>query len=64
MRSPQMDDSRGVGQPMNETMCGCRDRNASSIGQCDCVGLTIRGTHYLVLDKIDGANKVTVCSPA
>lgn len=33
------DDWLGVGEPMNETQCGCRE--------CDCPGLTARGTHLL-----------------
>jgi alpha-mannosidase len=41
-RRTQRDDDRGVGQPINETMCGCRDANQSHIGQCACDGLTIK----------------------
>ena len=33
------DDWLGVGEPMNETQCGCIE--------CDCPGLTARGTHLL-----------------
>ncbi|CAD7699264.1 unnamed protein product [Ostreobium quekettii] len=33
------DDFRGVGEALNETMCGCRN--------CDCVGLVARGVHYI-----------------
>jgi alpha-mannosidase len=48
-RRTQADDSRGVGEPLNETMCGC-------IGdECDCAGLTMRGRHWLVLDSIDNS---------
>ncbi len=56
-RRTQADDSRGVGQPMNETMCGCNDQDPAHIGQCPCVGLVIRGTNYLVLDKTPSANR-------
>lgn len=55
-RRTQADDSRGVGQPMNETMCGCRDQDPNNIGQCPCAGLTIRGSNFLVLDKIADAH--------
>ena len=33
------DDWLGVGEPMNETQCGCRE--------CDCPGLVARGTHLI-----------------
>ena len=33
------DDHKGVGEPLNETMCGCRD--------CDCPGLVARGVHWI-----------------
>ncbi|KAL6750127.1 hypothetical protein V8C86DRAFT_892041 [Haematococcus lacustris] len=36
-----VDDSRGVGENMNETMCGCRD--------CACTGLIVRGSMNLVV---------------
>ena len=29
------------GEPLNETMCGCRE--------CHCKGLIVRGTHSLLL---------------
>ena len=35
------DDARGVGEPLNETACGCLD--------CDCPGLVARGKHWLLL---------------
>ena len=35
------DDQRGVAEPLNETMCGCRE--------CNCRGLIVRGTHSLLL---------------
>ena len=41
---------------MNETMCGCRDQDSQHIGQCPCAGLTVRGSTFLVLDKIADAN--------
>jgi alpha-mannosidase len=43
------DDSRGVAEPLNETMCGCT--------ACDCEGLTLKGRHFVVLDNIDGAHE-------
>jgi alpha-mannosidase len=39
-----VDDRRGVQEPMNETMCGCIE--------CDCPGLVVRGTHWLVLSDV------------
>merc|ERR1711964_30597 len=44
------DDSRGVGEPLNETMCGCRGKG------CECAGLTLRGSHFLILDKAEEAH--------
>ena len=35
------DDFRGVGEPLNETACGCT--------ACACAGLTVRGTHHVAL---------------
>ena len=35
------DDFRGVGEPLNETACGCRD--------CSCHGLVARGKHLVSL---------------
>ena len=40
-RRTLLDDQRGVGEPINETMCGC--------SACACAGLIARGTHYLTL---------------
>ena len=37
----QVDDARGVGENLNETMCACRD--------CGCGGLMVRGTMRLVV---------------
>jgi alpha-mannosidase len=36
------DDARGVGEPLNETACGC--------SACGCGGLVVSGTHTLVAD--------------
>ena len=57
-RRLQMDDSRGVQEPLNETMCGCNDINAlpgkmgehghEGDGGCTCAGLTMRGKHLLI----------------
>jgi alpha-mannosidase len=65
-RRLQMDDSRGVQEPLNETMCGCNDINAApgsmgahgheGDGGCLCEGLTVRGRHWLVFDTIENAN--------
>eukprot|EP00045_Choanoeca_perplexa_P017606 m.259200 g.259200 ORF g.259200 m.259200 type:complete len:1088 (-) comp17585_c0_seq4:4855-8118(-) len=55
-RRTQADDSRGVGQPMNETMCGCRDQDPQHIGQCECEGLVIKGTNYVYFDTIANTN--------
>jgi len=67
-RRLQADDNRGVQEPLNETMCGCNDVGAApgsmgahgreGDGGCDCQGLTVRGTHYLVLDTIDNAREL------
>jgi len=66
-RRLQADDNRGVQEPLNETMCGCNDIGAApgdmgahgheGDGGCDCQGLTVRGTHYLVFDEINEAEK-------
>eukprot|EP00971_Amphidinium_carterae_P239771 4760004-Amphidinium_carterae.1 len=61
------DDSRGVAVPLNETMCGCNTPvpgddpldNPQQIGddtKCWCQGLTVRGRHWLVLDKKSNAH--------
>jgi len=62
-RRIQADDSRGVQEPLNETMCGCNDINADpgKMGQhghegdggCECAGLTMRGRHLLLFDTLD-----------
>jgi alpha-mannosidase len=61
------DDSRGVQEPLNETMCGCNDINAApgKMGQhghlgdggCWCEGLTMRGRHWIIFDTIDKAHE-------
>ena len=61
------DDFRGVEEPLNETMCGCGDINAPpgqmgahghlGDGGCNCVGLAIRGKHFLVLDDVAEVRK-------
>merc|ERR1711988_95917 len=65
-RRLQDDDSRGVQEPLNETMCGCNDINAGpgatgehgheGDGGCLCSGLTVRGRHWLILDTIENAH--------
>jgi len=62
-RRIQQDDSRGVQEPLNETMCGCNDIGADpgnmgahgheGDGGCDCQGLTMRGKHWLIFGAID-----------
>eukprot|EP01052_Picozoa_sp_SAG31_P042437 SAG31_NODE_6735_length_1906_cov_1.819037_2_plen_243_part_00 len=42
------DDHRGVGEPLDETMCGTSGNS--------CAGLTIRGTALLVVDSIENAH--------
>merc|ERR1712032_435259 len=66
-RRIQADDSRGVQEPLNETMCGCNDINAApgnmgahgqeGDGGCECAGLTVRGKHWLVFDTIQNVNE-------
>jgi alpha-mannosidase len=50
-RRVQQDDARGVAEPLDETMCGCRLQEKD----CDCAGLTMRGRHWLILDSVDRA---------
>jgi alpha-mannosidase len=67
-RRIQEDDSRGVEEPLNETMCGCNDINAApgqmgahgheADGGCECAGLTVRGRHWLMLDHIEEAHEL------
>ena len=67
-RRLQQDDSRGVQEPLNETMCGCNDINAppgqmgehgsEGDGGCECAGLTMRGRHLLILDTVANANRI------
>jgi alpha-mannosidase len=66
-RRIQVDDRRGVQEPLNETMCGCNDINAQpgqmgahgheGDGGCLCAGLTVRGRHWLLFDTIDRAHE-------
>ena len=66
-RRCQKDDSRGVQEPINETMCGCNDIGAQpgkmgangheGDGGCDCQGLTMRGSAYVVFDTVQNAHK-------
>ena len=46
-RTTTIDDRRGVGEPLNETLCGCVD--------CNCPGLIVRGTHLLRPGPLAGA---------
>ena len=65
-RRIQKDDSRGVQEPLNETMCGCNDENAApgqmgehgheGDGGCQCAGLTMRGRHWIVFDTVEKAH--------
>ena len=60
------DDSRGVQEPLNETMCGCNDIGAApgsmgahgteGDGGCVCAGLTMRGVAYLIVDTVANAH--------
>jgi alpha-mannosidase len=56
-RATAADDSRGVGEALAESMCGCR----AVVGKgqpnlnCLCGGLVARGSHYLVLGGVDEA---------
>ena len=66
-RRVQDDDSRGVQEPLNETMCGCNDIGAfpgkmgksghEGDGGCACAGLTVRGRHLLLFDTIANADQ-------
>jgi len=66
-RRVQKDDSRGVQEPLNETMCGCNDIGAApgsmgahgheGDGGCECAGLTMRGKHWIVFDTIANAHE-------
>jgi alpha-mannosidase len=65
-RRIQDDDSRGVQEPLNETMCGCNDINAApgtmgahgkeGDGGCECAGLTMRGRHWIIFDSVERTN--------
>ena len=67
-RRVQDDDSRGVQEPLNETMCGCNDIGAApgqmgahgkeGDGGCECAGLTIRGRHWIILDTVEKTNEL------
>jgi alpha-mannosidase len=66
-RRIQQDDSRGVQEPLNETMCGCNDIGADpgkmgahgheGDGGCECAGLTMRGRHWLIFGPIQEVHK-------
>merc|ERR1711981_479169 len=65
-RRCQKDDSRGVQEPINETMCGCNDIGAQpgkmgkngheGDGGCECAGLTMRGKHWLIFDTVENVH--------
>ena len=65
-RRIQVDDSRGVQEPLNETMCGCNDIHAvpGSMGEnghegdggCHCAGLTMRGKYGVIVDTLENTN--------
>ena len=65
-RRIQDDDSRGVQEPLNETMCGCGDIGAApgamgahgheGDGGCACAGLTMRGRHLLLFDTVESVH--------
>ena len=67
-RRVQKDDSHGVQEPLNETMCGCNDINAEpghmgengheGDGGCQCAGLTMRGKHWIIFDTIERTHEV------
>ena len=67
-RRLQDDDHRGVGEPLNETMCQCNDIGAGiggtgahgheGDGGCLCEGLTIRGRHWIVFDTIERSHEI------
>ncbi|XP_058186256.1 alpha-mannosidase isoform X1 [Rhododendron vialii] len=42
------DDSRGVGEPLNETVC---------VGETSCEGLTIRGNYYIGIDQLGAGSR-------
>eukprot|EP01059_Diplonema_ambulator_P008478 TRINITY_DN18114_c0_g1_i1.p1 TRINITY_DN18114_c0_g1~~TRINITY_DN18114_c0_g1_i1.p1 ORF type:complete len:1107 (+),score=202.08 TRINITY_DN18114_c0_g1_i1:107-3322(+) len=65
-RRLQHDDSRGVQEPLNETMCGCNDIRAvpdhtgadghEGDGGCWCDGLVVRGKHFVLFGGMDAVN--------
>merc|ERR1712178_331349 len=67
-RRIQVDDNRGVQEPLNETMCGCNDIGAGpgamgahgheGDGGCQCAGLTMRGRHWLYFGHTADANQM------
>lgn len=67
-RRVMQDDSRGVQEPLNETMCGCNDIGAApgsmgahgheADGGCQCAGLTMRGRHFIVFDTLEKSHEI------
>ena len=50
------DDQRGVAEPLNETMCGCR--------LCECEGLIVRGSHHGLITVCCSLGRLVQRSPA
>merc|ERR1712137_441192 len=45
------DDGIGIGEPLNETMCGC------FADKCDCAGLTVRGRHWILMGSVEAVHE-------